>query len=209
MAKTRSTGNGGRAVFLDRDGVIIEQVRHLRSPEQMRLLPGAARAISRLKAARLRVVVVTNQSAVARGYLTRPQLEGIHRRLRRDLAAEGARLDGIYYCPHHPRFGRRVRCACRKPRIGMLTAAARKLKLDLSRSFFVGDMTTDIRTARNAGCAAVLVRTGYGGSDGRYKAEPDKTCKDLRAAAAWILRSAKAAATLDIRRRPASHRTSP
>jgi len=191
MTTARSRENGGRAVFLDRDGVIIEEVRHLRSPAQMRLLPGAAAAISRLKAAGLRVVVVTNQSAVARGYLTRSQLEDLHLRLRRDLAAKGARIDGIYYCPHHPRFGRKVHCACRKPEPGMLRSAARKLRLDLARSFMVGDMTTDIRTARNAGCTAVLVRTGYGGADGRYKAAPDAVCRDLRAAATWILAAAE------------------
>lgn len=189
--QTARPKNGGRAVFLDRDGVVIKEMDYLRSPDQLRLLPGAAMAISRLKDAGLRVVLVTNQSAIARGYITRAELDVIHRRLRRDLAAEGARLDAVYYCPHHPDFGRKTRCGCRKPKIGMLRSAARRLHLDLSRSFMVGDTTTDIRTARNAGCAAVLVRTGYGGRDGRYKAAPDAVCRNLSSAATWILRKAE------------------
>ena len=177
-----------RAVFLDRDGVIIKEVNYLRRPEQMRIIPGAAGAIARLRRAGFKVVVVSNQSVIARGHLTRRGLDVIHRLLRRELLRRGARLNAIYYCPHHPRVGLRVKCGCRKPAIGMLKAAARRFKLDLKACAMVGDMTVDLRTARNAGCAAILVRTGKGGRDGRYKAKPDAVCRNLGAAASWILR---------------------
>lgn len=177
-----------RAVFLDRDGVIIEDVDYLRRPEDMRFIPGAARAIARLKAAGLRVVVVSNQSGVARGYLSRKTLESIHALMRRHLLRRGARLDAIYYCPHHPRAGRRVKCRCRKPGIGMLEAAARRFRLDLSACVLVGDKTVDVRAAKNAGCAAVLVKTGKGGRDGLYADKPEAVCRDLAGAASWILK---------------------
>lgn len=179
---------GGRAVFLDRDGVIIAEVDYLRRLEQMRVLRGVPAAMARLREAGFKLVMVSNQSAVARGYLTRTGLENIHRELRRRLASGGARLDGLYYCPHHPAAGRKIRCRCRKPATGMIEKARRRFGLDLKRSFLVGDSTTDIKTARNAGCRGVLVRTGKGGRDGRYKAKPHAVCADLGAAADWILR---------------------
>lgn len=180
-----------RAVFLDRDGVIIEDVHYLRHPDQLRLIAGAAFAIKKLHKAGFKVVVVSNQSAIARGYVTPRILETIHRRLKILLRLQGARLDVIYYCPHHPQAGRRVKCSCRKPEIGMLKAAVRKYNLDLGKSYLVGDTTTDVRTARNAGCAAVLVKTGKAGRDGVYKARPDAVCKNLAKAAAWVIKNNK------------------
>lgn len=117
----------------------------------------------------------------------------IHRALRRRLRAAGARLDGLYFCPHHPEVGRIRNCRCRKPGIGMLEAAKARFKLDLKASVFVGDTTTDVRTALNAGCRAVLVRTGKAGKDGAYKAVPHKVCADLSGAADWILGAGAAA----------------
>ena len=175
-----------RAVFLDRDGVVIEDAHYLRRPEQLRLISGAASAIARLKRAGFKVVIVSNQSGVARGYLTLTALRGIHRLLRQRLLKGGARLDGLYFCPHAPASA----CACRKPALGMLKAAQKRFNLNLKRSYFVGDTTTDVLTARRAGCKAVLVRTGKGGRDGVYRATPHKVCRDLAAAAAWILKQA-------------------
>ncbi len=180
----------GRAVFLDRDGVIVEEVHFLRSPEHLRLIPGSAEAIARLKGAGFKVLVASNQSGVARGYLTLRTLARIHRILKAILLKRGARLDAIYYCPHHPRAGRRARCDCRKPRTGMLERAARRFGLDLKSCYLVGDTRRDVRAARNAGCRAILVRTGKGGRGGRYRARPDKICRDLTEAAEWILKSA-------------------
>jgi len=177
-----------RAAFLDRDGVVIAEVDYLRRPEQVRLLPGAARAIVRLRRAGFKVVVATNQSGVARGYLSQVALHEIHGLMRRLLAVRGARLDALYFCPHLPREAGGRRCPCRKPALGMLRRARRRFGLDLKRSYFVGDSTTDVLTARRAGCRAVLVRTGKGGRDGVYRARPHKVCRDLAAAAKWILR---------------------
>jgi len=171
---------------LDRDGVIITETNYLRHVDQMHVLRGAPSAIARLRRAGFKTVMVSNQSAVARGYVTKSGLEAIHAELKRRLLKGGARLDALYYCPHHPQAGRKVRCSCRKPKTGMIEAAVRRFNIDLKRSFMVGDSTSDVKTARNAGCGAVLVRTGKGGRDGRYKAVPDRICRDLPAAANWI-----------------------
>ncbi len=176
-------GRARRAVFLDRDGVIIQEVDYLRRASQLKLIAGAARAIARLRKAGFKVVVVTNQSGVGRGYLTLTSLRRIHAVMRRFVAQGGAKLDALYVCPHLPSDG----CSCRKPALGMLRQAQQRFTLDLKRSYFVGDSTTDVLTGRRAGCTAILVRTGKGGRDGRYRARPHRTCADLPAAAAWIL----------------------
>ncbi|MBI4376045.1 MAG: HAD family hydrolase [Elusimicrobia bacterium] len=178
---------GSRAVFLDRDGVIIEDVHYLRQASQLRIIPGAAAAIRRLRHAGLKVIVVSNQSAIARGLISRSGVDAVHRLLNRRLRQRGARIDAIYYCPHHPGFGRKRACACRKPAIGMLKAAARRFKLDIARCYLVGDTTTDIRAARNAGCAALLVKTGKGGRDRAFRIRPDRAFRDLSQASRWIV----------------------
>ena len=153
------------AVFLDRDGTIVSERDYLRSVSEMRLLPGAALAIRQLNRAGFAVVIATNQSGVARGLLSESDLEHIHRVLRERLGRRGAKLDGIYYCPHHPAAALRRyrrRCRCRKPSPGLLLRAARELGLDLARSFAVGDSARDLAAGRRAGCRTVLVRTGYG-----------------------------------------------
>jgi D-glycero-D-manno-heptose 1,7-bisphosphate phosphatase len=153
------------AAFLDRDGTINVEVEYLSEPEQIVLLPGAAAAIARLNRAGIVVVVVTNQAGVARGYFPESRVAQIHARLDELLEAEGARIDRYYYCPHHPTAGLgayRVECDCRKPKPGMLLAAAKELDLDLARSVLIGDKLLDLEAARQAGCEGILVRTGYG-----------------------------------------------
>ncbi len=173
-----------RAVFLDRDGVINREVDYLSRVEQLEVLPGAAEAMKALRAAGFKIIVVTNQSGVARGYFSVAQLGRIHRELKRQLAGAGAKWDALYYSPHAPDS----RSPLRKPGIGMLRKAKKRFGLDLKSSWLVGDTTTDMQTARNAGCSAVLVRTGKGGRDGRYAGvKPDKICRDLAAAAVWII----------------------
>lgn len=167
--------------------MIVEEVNYLLHPKQLKLLPGSAKAIARLRRAGFAAVVISNQSAVARGMLSLKGLAKITSVLRKSLAAKGAKLDGIYYCPHHPEAGRRVRCACRKPGQALIKKAARRFGLDLKACYFVGDTTTDLLTARRAGLPRLLVKTGYGGKDGAYRVKPHKTFKDLAAAAAWIL----------------------
>lgn len=158
--------NKGRvAVFFDRDGTLIEDVGFLTSPHGLRLIPGAAEAVARLNRRNVLTCVVSNQSGVARGYLTEADLVPIHQRLDEELAASNARLDRIYYCPHHPTEGippYNVLCDCRKPALGMLDQAVRELGVALDRSFMVGDKTTDVQTAIAAGAQAILVLTGFG-----------------------------------------------
>jgi D-glycero-D-manno-heptose 1,7-bisphosphate phosphatase len=153
------------AIFLDRDGVIIEETGYLSDPAQVVLIPGAAEAIARLNQAGIPVVVVTNQAGVARGYYTESRIHEIHARLDELLRRHGAHIDRYYYCLHHPTEGigpYRCDCECRKPRPGMLHRATRDLGLDLSRSCMVGDKLCDLEAGANAGCQTILVRTGYG-----------------------------------------------
>jgi D-glycero-D-manno-heptose 1,7-bisphosphate phosphatase len=180
------------AVFLDRDGVINEEDGIVRSPGELRLLPGSGEAIARLNQASLPVIVITNQPVVARGWCTEAELDGIHRHLRDLLRPFGASLDAIYYCPHHenanlPAY--RLECACRKPRPGLLKLAAEDFALDLSRCVMIGDRTVDLQAARAAGAKAWLVRTGFGGRDGKCAVSPDSVFDDLREAVSFLLDS--------------------
>jgi D-glycero-D-manno-heptose 1,7-bisphosphate phosphatase len=159
------SGGGARpAVFLDRDGTLIELVHHLTDPAEVALIPGAAGAVRRLRQAGFAAVVVTNQSVIGRGRLDEAGLGRVHRAMNRQLAAEGAALDAIYFCPLAPTQDDPtvVENPMRKPGPGMLLQAARDLGLDLRRSFMVGDTVSDILAGRHAGCETVLVRTGYG-----------------------------------------------
>jgi D-glycero-D-manno-heptose 1,7-bisphosphate phosphatase len=153
------------AVFLDRDGVIIEDAHYLGDRYRVRLIPGSAEAIAALNRAGWPVVVVTNQSGVGRGLFTVVHVEGVHAHLAGLLATFGARVDAFHYCPHHPEAeveAYRADCDCRKPRPGMLLAAAAALGLDLARSWMVGDRASDLEAGAAVGCRTVLVRTGAG-----------------------------------------------
>lgn len=179
-----------RAVFLDRDGVLISEVDYLSDPGKLKLIPGAAQAVARLRAAGYRVIVVSNQSGVARGVFSLSRLKQVNAKLRADLRAEGTRLDGLYVCPHHPdapvaRYRRN--CLCRKPFPGMIRQAVRRFRLAVAQCFLVGDSTVDLEAATRAGCRPLLVRTGKGGRDGAHDAAPEKVFADLPAAADWIL----------------------
>lgn len=146
------------AIFIDRDGTLNEDIGYVSTAEQLILYPWAAEAVRMINEADLKAIVITNQSGVARGMYTEQTLAEIHSRMIDELAAHGARIDAIYYCPHHPDEG----CECRKPRTGMLEAAAREHDIDLTHSFVVGDKASDINLAVNAGCEGVLVLSGYG-----------------------------------------------
>lgn len=181
------------AVFLDRDGTLIEEKGYLCRAREVKLLPGAAQAIHLLRKAGFSVILVTNQSAVARGLLTEAQLAVIHDRLQQLLHQEGTGLDAIYYCPHHPESGLgyyRKFCTCRKPEPGMLLRAARMHHLSLKDSFMVGDKLTDIAAGKSAGCRTILVRTGYGEQEiawiGQKNIFPDFMVENLGEAARLI-----------------------
>ena len=189
------------AVFLDRDGTINEQKGYINHLDRFTLLPGVGQAISRLNQAGLVVIVVTNQSGVARGYFPEELVHQVNRKMIRTLARQGARLDGVYYCPHHPQGDAplyRLDCTCRKPRPGLLHRAAAEHGLDFKQSFVVGDSVSDLKAARQIGARAVLVLTGYGRGELDYvlpdkKVRPDYIAEDLGEAVDWILTEISAA----------------
>ena len=177
------------AVFLDRDGTITEEVGYLNHISRFRMLSGAGAAIRKLNDADLPVVVVTNQSGVARGYFPESLVKEVHGRMVSELAVQGARVNGVYYCPHVGAD----QCDCRKPKTGMLEQAARELRLDLKKSFVVGDRGGDVAMAFRAGCKSVLVRTGFGEGElawhaAKWPHQPDFVAQDLAQAVEWILR---------------------
>lgn len=179
------------AIFLDRDGTIIRQIHHLCDPDWVELLPGAAQAIAAFREAGYVCVVVTNQSVIGRGKLTEEGLAQINARMDDQLAAYGTQVDGLYFCPHAPaKKGDRtaIEHPDRKPGPGMLLQAAAELNLDLSRSWMIGDMTSDMLAGKNAKCkGAVLVRTGNGTEKDFEHA--DHVEPTLGAAANWILQN--------------------
>jgi histidinol-phosphate phosphatase family protein len=182
------------AVFLDRDGTINIEVDRVKTPDDIIAIPGAAAGIAALNRAGFRVVVITNQPVIARGDCTEAGLRRIHNRMETILGYDGAYIDRVYFCPHHPHRGfageraeLKVSCICRKPAIGLIQRASRDLNIDLNRSWMVGDSTTDLQTARNAGIRAVLVRTGHAGNDGQYGGLPDFAAADLGEAATFII----------------------
>lgn len=185
------SANPRRAVFMDRDGTINEEVNYLAKAEDVRLIPGAAQAIARLNAAGLVVVVVSNQSGLARGYFDEADLATVQVRLNRLLADEGARVDAYYFCPHHPQGvveHYALVCDCRKPAPGLLRQAAEEMGLALTGSFMVGDRLRDVACGRAEGLTGVLVRTGHDDGPARDQAEvPDHVADDLAAAVEWIL----------------------
>ena len=190
------SGNSKRpAVFLDRDGTMNEQMGYINHIDRFVLLPGVVAAIRRLNMAGLAVVVVTNQSGLARGYFPQELLDRVHARMEQELEAGGAWLDGVYVCPHHPeaRYEQyRQRCECRKPRTGLIDRAVRELNLDRERSFLVGDRWSDLVCAARAGVLPILVLTGYGRGDLEYigptqEVQPAYIAEDLSGAVDWIL----------------------
>lgn len=154
------------AVFLDRDGTLITALGYLADPAELELVPGAGAALARLGAAGFARVLVTNQSGIARGLLDEAALAAVHARLAEALAREGGALELVLSCPHHPEIGvppYRLACGCRKPEPGLILEAARRLDLDLARSWVVGDAARDLEAGRRAGVPGlVLVRTGKG-----------------------------------------------
>jgi len=176
------------AVFLDRDGTLVEEVPYLHDPAELALLPGVAAALAPLGAAGYALVVATNQAGVARGYYDEAAVARVHRRLRALLAAGGARLDAVVYCPHHPDgtvAGYAGACRCRKPGPGMLEAAAERLGLDLRASSLIGNHPSDVGAALAAGATPLFVTTGR--AAGRPPPVGAAAFPSLAAAAAAVL----------------------
>ncbi len=183
----RAVSGCPQAVFLDRDGVINrDSPDYVTSWERFVFLPGALEAIAALTAAAIDVIVVTNQSALARGMMTRETLADIHRRLIREVTQSGGRIRSIFHCPHHPDD----HCTCRKPEPGLILQAQARYDLDLKRTVMIGDRATDIACGHRAGCGAtILVRSGLHDEDSRLQAlgvQPDLVAADLAAAVRFL-----------------------
>ena len=182
-----------RAAFLDRDGTIIEEVGYLDRPERVELFPYTVDAIRALNRAGVRVVLVSNQSGIARGFFDETTVDAVHARMAELLGRGGARIDAYYYCPHHPdgKVAEYARgCDCRKPARGLVDRAVEELHIDPRRSFTVGDRWLDVALARTVGARGILVRTGYGRS---VESRPpdglraDAVVDNLVEAVSWIL----------------------
>jgi D-glycero-D-manno-heptose 1,7-bisphosphate phosphatase len=190
------------AVFLDRDGTINEQMGYINHISRFHLLPRAADAIRLLNEAGVPVVLVTNQSGLGRGYFPESLLREVHGKMETLLHQEGAKIDAVYVCPHHPdatvaRY--RQVCDCRKPKTGMFESGAKELDIDLPASYVVGDRWTDLRAASNCKAKGVLVLTGYGRGDLEYLGpeevlQPHHVAEDLYDAVQWILQDMAAVA---------------
>jgi D-glycero-D-manno-heptose 1,7-bisphosphate phosphatase len=188
-----------RAIFIDRDGTLSEEVGYVNHPSRFRLFPFAVDAIRLVNRSPFLAILVTNQAGVARGYFPESLIHEVHAGVARELAAGDARLDAVYYCPHHPTAGEppyRQDCDCRKPRPGLLHRAAAAHHIDLARSYVIGDRQGDLELAWSVGATGVLVRTGYGRGELEYHAPawprgPDMVADHLLEAVVDILSSAE------------------
>jgi heptosyltransferase-2 len=191
----------GVTVFLDRDGTLNYDPGYLKLAAELKLLAGVGPALARLKGAGARLVVVTNQSGVGRGFVTLKDLEAIHARLQGLLEQEDAALDAIYFCPHHPDAG----CRCRKPNVGMVERAVSELQLDLRRSYVIGDHARDIQLAHRVGAKAILITTALVDAQAldmlkTEQAMPDAVAKSMAEAVDWILEDVKTRPPLAVNR---------
>lgn len=176
-----------RAVFIDRDGTLSEEVGYINHPSRFLLFPYAAGAVKLLNDHEWLAVIITNQAGVARGYFDEAMIQTVHDNLKRDLQSVGARIDGIYYCAHHPSVGEppyRQDCDCRKPKPGLIKRAATDLNIDVQQSWMIGDRYSDIELARNAGVRSALVLSGYGRGEwesqrSSWQHQPDLIAENL------------------------------
>ncbi len=182
-----------RAVFVDRDGTLNREVNHLNDPDQLELLPGTELAIRRLNRSEYRVCIVTNQPVIARGECSLHTLRQIHNKLETLLGNQGAFVDRIYYCPHHPDKGfagevsaLKTDCACRKPKTGMIDTAVLELNIARDQSWMIGDTSADMLTAKRAGLRSILVETGFAGLDQKYWVTPDYVLPNMACAVDFI-----------------------
>jgi D-glycero-D-manno-heptose 1,7-bisphosphate phosphatase len=154
-----------KACFLDRDGVLIEEVNYLSSPSQIHIFENSYKALKLLKDNGYIIIIITNQAGVARGYFDEDNIQTIHNEIDRLLSIENLIIDKYYYCPHHPegtveKYS--IKCNCRKPAPGLIHQAVKDFNIDLKQSFLIGDKMSDINSAKNAGCFSILVKTGHG-----------------------------------------------
>ncbi|OGC78390.1 MAG: hypothetical protein A2145_01690 [candidate division Zixibacteria bacterium RBG_16_40_9] len=186
-----------KAVFLDRDGTIIQENGYISKINQVEFIPGSVKAIQILKSLGYKIVVITNQSGVAQGFFSEKSLKKVNNYLLKKLRQQKASVDGIYYCPHHPRVGLKnykKDCDCRKPKTGLLKLAVKEKKLKLNDSVVIGDKISDVELGKNAKIKSILVLTGYGKKESKKigsfsKSKPDFIAKNLLEAVRYIQKS--------------------
>jgi D-glycero-D-manno-heptose 1,7-bisphosphate phosphatase len=157
--------NKNKACFLDRDGVLIKEVNYLSSPDQVHIFSETISALKLLKKINYKIIVITNQAGVARGYFSEENIAEVHAEINKQLAKYNLYIDAYYYCPHHPKGtveGYNIDCDCRKPNPKLILQAVKDFNIDLEKSFMIGDKISDLLAAKNAGCRAALVKTGHG-----------------------------------------------
>jgi D,D-heptose 1,7-bisphosphate phosphatase len=182
-----------RAVFMDRDGTINEEVGYLSKLNQLKIFSSTFEAIRIINESGMKAVVITNQSGVARGFFDEDFVNAVHARINEMLQEEGAFIDRFYYCPHHPTEGNgvyKIDCGCRKPEPGMFLKAAEDMDINLASSYMIGDMPKDIQAARSAGVKGILVQTGYEGNV-IPAGNPVYTAQDILDAVRWIMKDQK------------------
>lgn len=178
--------NKRKAVFFDRDGVVSKEVDQLSRIEDFKIYNFSPKAIKAINNSDYLSIIITNQPMIAKGFLREDDLKEIHKKLETELGLKGAKIDAIYYCPHHPERGfagerseLKIKCKCRKPEIGLLLKAKKDFNIDFKKSYFIGDTTSDILAGKRAGCKTILVKTGYGGKDGLFSVKPDFLANNL------------------------------
>ncbi len=186
--------NKRKAIFLDRDGVINEEVEQLKRLSSFNMYPFSVEAIKKINKSDYLAIIITNQPMIAKGFMSESDLGLIHKKLETELGKKGAIINGIYYCPHHPEVGFRgeikslkINCTCRKPKTGLIRKAVRDFHIDLKKSFFIGDSTVDAKCAKNANIRFIGVGTGYGLNDKRYNFSNLNKVKNLLNAVNYIL----------------------
>jgi D,D-heptose 1,7-bisphosphate phosphatase len=181
---------GDRVVFIDRDGTINVNFGYIDNPDDFEMYPGVKEGIKLLKDKGFKIIVITNQSGIARGYFSEETLENIHQKMKNELSKKGASIDAIYYCPHHPKD----KCNCRKPNTGLFQQAVKELNIDVKRSFIIGDRMLDIEAGYKIGCKTVLVPENKEKVEQEMKEssiKPDYVCDDFYSGVGWILENEK------------------
>lgn len=180
----RKSSKQSPAVFLDRDGTINEEILYLHDPREYKLCPNAIEGIQKFQNMGYRIVVISNQPGIGMGYYTKQDFYAVNRKMLQAFSKAGILVDKIYFCPH----SKSEKCDCRKPNQALVQRAKEELNVDLNKSVFIGDKTSDMETGRRAGMTAILVRTGFKGEDGEYPGKPDYHAEDLLDAAEWVLK---------------------
>ena len=172
-----------KAAFLDRDGIINVDYGYVHEIEKFEFIPGVLDALKELTKSDFKIIIITDQSGIGRGYYTEEDYQTLTKYMLKEFEKNKIRIDKVYHCPHSPES----KCSCRKPEIGMLEKAKKDFEIDFKKSYFIGDKTSDIQCGKNTGCKTILVKTGKAGNDMAYDVKPDFIAEDLKGAVDYIL----------------------